>query len=730
MKEWILQKRWRILLSGILIVTIPLLTLSAYIYLEVTSALEERLLKENQRLAQYTAHTIEEKLRSEISFGKSYAARPYFLEGLVIRDKKEMHRHLVSLIENSNTIERVFITDPAGIQIDNYPLTPETIGKDFSNRDWYKGVSNNWSPYVSEFYMRTAKPQRYLFAIAVPMRYNGNVIGILVMQPRNDFIENAVSGVDIAEDLQGNVHKGHIYVVDKKGNLIYHPDYDMDRIIDYSNVPPVRNVLKGREGIEKIIGPVHKLPVISAYHPVAEWGWGVVVEQQINAVLAPARKIQFALFTVTGFMLLLGGFLAYKASALLVSVKMAEENLNVTLHSIGDGVLVVDVDQKVLRLNPIAEHLTGWNEADARGRRVEEVFRIISEKTRMPAVIPVEEVLSTGLIKGLANHTILISRDGTERPIADSAAPIRGKGSEILGVVLVFRDVTAEREAELLLQEAILNAESANKAKSDFLANMSHELRTPMNSIIGFSEILEDGLYGELNSNQKEYINNILSSGRHLLSLINDILDLSKVEAGKLEIEPSRFLLKDILNASMTMLKEKTMKHGIKLSLEIEPDAGIEIEADERKLKQIMFNLLSNAVKFTPDGGSVSVSAKRVKSLEIEPNFNITPPASPPPLNLRPTVGALSRGKGELIEISVTDTGIGIKAEDIPKLFTEFTQLESTYTKTYEGTGLGLALTKKLVELHGGKIWVESEFEKGSRFVFVIPAKPTTPTPA
>ena len=264
MKEWILQKRWRILLSGILIVTIPLLTLSAYIYLEVTSVLEERLLKENQRLAQYTAHTIEEKLRSEIAYGKSYAARPYFLEGMERGDKKEMHRHLVSLIENSNTIERITLLDRAGVQIDNYPLTPETIGKDFSQRDYYKGVSKQWTPYVSEFFLRIAKPQRYLFAITVPMRYNGNVIGILVMQPRNDFIENAVSGLDIAEDIQDKEHKGHIYVVDKKGNLVFHPDYVMDRIIDFSNVPPVRNVLKGMEGIEKMIGPVHKLPVISA----------------------------------------------------------------------------------------------------------------------------------------------------------------------------------------------------------------------------------------------------------------------------------------------------------------------------------------------------------------------------------------------------------------------------------------------------------------------------------
>ncbi|MEK6743293.1 MAG: PAS domain S-box protein, partial [Nitrospirota bacterium] len=694
------------------------------------------------------------------------------------------------------------------------------------------------------------------------------------------------------------------------------------------------------------------------------------------------------------------------------ALRKSEENLAVTLRSIGDGVLVIDVDRKVVRLNPVAEQLTGWKEAEARGRGVEEVFRIINGTTRMAAEIPVEEVLATGLVKGLANHSVLISRDGTERPIADSAAPIHGQSGGLLGVVLVFRDVTAEREAEKKLKQfneelekqvrertaalqqeekkfrtlfellptgasimdssrhivdinhslekilgitrqgllegryqqrtylrsdgtpmppaefpsqramqeqremlnvevgvvkednsivwtmtsaaplpgigavvvtsditerkqaedllrklsaryqailaavpdiimetdvnkvyrwanqsgcdffgddvlgreasfyfegdqdtydkvqplfngseitiyveswqrrkdgekrllgwwsrvlkdaqgsvtgalstarditerrrmedelrsseerykklidtatnyiysvkmekgkpvstmhspgcvsatgytaeeykadpflwyrmihredrqsvterinallagkepqaiehrithkngairwlndtlvpryvggklvaydglvvditerkrlqemevARLAAESANRAKSDFLANMSHELRTPMNSIIGFSEILQDELFGKLNEKQQEYVNNIHESGDHLLSLINDILDLSKVEAGKMELELSRYLLKDELNASISMLKEKAMKHGIKLDCELSPAADIEIEVDDRRLKQIMYNLLSNAVKFTPEGGSVHVHARRVRSAEF-----------------------------------------------------------------------------------------------------------------
>lgn len=263
-------------------------------------------------------------------------------------------------------------------------------------------------------------------------------------------------------------------------------------------------------------------------------------------------------------------------------------------------------------------------------------------------------------------------------------------------------------------EKARLMAEAANRAKSEFLANMSHELRTPLNSIIGFAEILGDGLCGELNEKQKEYVNYILQSGRHLLKLINDILDLSKIESGKMELEASRFAVREMLESSMVIFKERAMKHRIKMGFEIEPEADIVWEADERRLKQVMFNLLSNAVKFTTDGGRIYVKARVVNRGQL----------------IQRQIGSLGdylakTDSDEFIEFSVEDTGIGIKIDDIPKLFQPFSQLESPYTKRYEGTGLGLALTKRLVELHGGTIWVESEFGKGSRFTFVIPVKKT-----
>jgi len=216
---------------------------------------------------------------------------------------------------------------------------------------------------------------------------------------------------------------------------------------------------------------------------------------------------------------------------------------------------------------------------------------------------------------------------------------------------------------------------------------MSHELRTPLNAIIGFSEALLEKMFGEMNEKQEDYLRDIHSSGGHLLSLINDILDLSKIEAGRMELEPSEFNLPAALRNAMTLVRERAQNHGIALELHVDPRVG-EIHADERKVKQIVVNLLSNAVKFTPDGGRIEVDAR--------PN-------------------------GNSVQVSVKDTGVGIAEKDQQAVFEEFRQVGGDYTTKQEGTGLGLALTRRFVELHGGNISVESAPGKGSMFTFTLP---------
>ncbi len=264
--------------------------------------------------------------------------------------------------------------------------------------------------------------------------------------------------------------------------------------------------------------------------------------------------------------------------------------------------------------------------------------------------------------------------------------------------------------AEILRQNAQL--EEASRMKSDFLASMSHELRTPLNAIIGFSELLHDGLLGPLTAEQKESVGDIRNSGQHLLSLINDILDLSKVEAGQMVLDPEPFCVKDMLDACLSIVRERALRHGIVLELEADQRLG-DIVADIRKAKQILYNLLSNAVKFTPDGGKVRLVARRVgrEAVKIEPPEGMAARALPLPPG----------GYAEFLEIAVCDNGIGIGEADLGRLFQAFLQLDSSLARRYEGTGLGLALVRKLCALHGGTVGVVSAPGKGACFIVWLP---------
>lgn len=252
-----------------------------------------------------------------------------------------------------------------------------------------------------------------------------------------------------------------------------------------------------------------------------------------------------------------------------------------------------------------------------------------------------------------------------------------------------LREEIAQRQAaQLQLERAKEAAEAANRAKSEFLANMSHELRTPLNAVIGFSDILAEQVFGPLTEQQQQYVSDILESGQHLLSLVNDILDLAKIESGSLDLELGQVDLPAFIERTAHMFREKALRQGI--SLVCETDRNLSVIADERRLKQVLYNLLSNAIKFTPEGGRIAVRVAR---------------------------------QGEHVLISVADTGVGIAREEQQKIFETFYQVDSTLTKTKQGTGLGLALVRSIADLHDGHVWVESALGEGSEFFFSLPMR-------
>jgi PAS domain S-box-containing protein len=908
MLSWLIDKRWRIILAGIFIATTPLIGLALYVYMTVTVDMEKQAIERRANFVEAAGKLLAERLETDIGVGNSYANRPRLINAMQSGDSREMELHLQNLVDTSRGMGTAFITSPEGILLSVYPPDPQVVGKSYTYRDWFKGVSREWAPYVSEFYLRAIQPQRYVFAIAVPIKAtDGKVLGILAVQPKQNYIKDALSDVRSGGS-------SIFYVVDKKGNLIYHPDYTMDKLVSYNSFSVVRKVTQGLAGAEKISDPVSGEPLIAAYHPLVKWGWGVVTQRPLKEVLAPVTKVTTGLCIITGIMLLFGSFLAYRWAALFsasrsLSRQLKEDELQekaynefltllnrqwedagglctavlnklhelayidagilyqlkeaklvscatfsvpqtdavdslasecvlqskmlrlrdipadscikvdtgigsflprdviaipmlykdvpiavlelakfsrfperaidnieriagqlaIALNTIQgnlarkalseerdrlfnlsiDMVCVAGFDGYFKQLNPAWVRTFGWSIDELKAkqfiefvhpddrtltRQINETLaggdEVIAFENRYLCtdgsykwiswnLIPlVEAELIFAIVRDVTTQKML-ANDLRERTSELEAAnsdlqavneELQSMNDELLTMNEEFQSMNEELQVQQEeISEANNKLELVSKTKSDFLANMSHELRTPLNSVIGFSEVLQDELFGALNGKQQEYVNNILSSGRHLLNLINDILDLAKVESGKMELELSRLLLNKLLDSSLTMFREKAIKRSIDLSLELPFDLDTEVEADERKLKQIMFNLLSNALKFTPDGGSVSVVGRRIPRADFVSFCSV------------PETGNAHPVDSDLLEICVLDTGIGIKEEDIPKLFQEFTQLESPYVKKYEGTGLGLALTRKLVELHGGKIWVESEFGKGSRFTFTIP---------
>ena len=400
------------------------------------------------------------------------------------------------------------------------------------------------------------------------------------------------------------------------------------------------------------------------------------------------------------------------------ALRQSEEKYRLIADNVSDNIWILNLDNARLSyVSPSIEKRTGYAPEEAQAISLEGLLTPASYKHCMSIWNDALAREADGRDNIKRTVTIELEEIRKDREIIFSEITtsfLRDAEGTITSILGVTRDTNDRKRAEIQLQKAhdeleirvaertreLENskkaAEAANRAKSDFLANMSHELRTPLNHIIGFTELVVAQHFGPLNRAQVEYLGDVLHSSQHLLDLINDILDLSKVESGKLELHSEEIELVPLLQGCLTMIREKCLNHTIGLKLGAD-EAPQTIRADRRKLKQILYNLLSNAVKFTSAGGEVRLTAV-------------------------PSSGG--NGAPPILKISVHDTGIGLDAADLDGIFKPFEQVESSLARRYEGTGLGLPISKRLVELHGGRIWAESDgLGHGSRFVFTLPMK-------
>jgi PAS domain S-box-containing protein len=682
------KKNGRAIGAVCFVILAPILFLSAYSSLTTYRHLTQLVWSQRFDLAHLTALTLQEKLSRLSDLSVSLASRVRFRQ-LVLNGKwEEAIRILANVPRDFPQVERAFLTDLKGTITADEPVIPELRGRNFADQDWYRGVSKNWMPYISDVYKGSGEPRLNVIAAALPIKTDDNqTVAILVLQV------NLKSLVAWSESVDTNGHE-NVLVVDKRGNLVAYPGINLQsRIRDISAIPAVRKALQGLKGVETSADPGGDGDQLYAYYPVAGYGWGVVVQQPVRIAYQWRDRSLAVSFITYGLILLFSCGLTYLILGILIRIKQSEENharLAVIVESSDDAIFSQTLEGEILTWNKGAVKVYGYMEAEVVGRN----FRLL---------VPTEQTKETDELLESIRHGDVVERYETVRQRKDGSlidlsltmSPIKNSSGKIIGASAIGRDIThlkklrnELREKNRTLEEQYQVVQDANRLKSEFLANMSHELRTPLNAIIGFSQMMQDGKVGAVSPDHREYLGDILASGRRLLELINDILDLARLESGRMEFHPEAVQLSQLIEQVRVLLNKDVVSKRLSIETEVAPQVE-NLLIDAAKFKQVLYNYLSNAIKFTPAGGHIAI---RVLAME-----------------------------SEHFRLEVQDSGIGIPPERFGELFTEFKQLDGGLNKRHQGTGLGLALTKKIVEAQNGRVGVEKSAGQGSVFYAILP---------
>jgi len=601
---------------------------------------------------------------------------------------------------------------------------PASVGKDRSDHEWFRAVRDGAGIHVRDAQISEDTGGIWAVAFTAPIKgpegaFLGAVTARVGLPALEETFQKMLRDIQIQRGSGGAIE---YQFLTRDGDVIVDSILQQEGTVNLRQLGQLSARLSGsaQPGYVQEQHLRRHVPVVTGYARTGGYGefqglhWGVLVRMDLTDILASIHPILLKL-GIAGGLLFIPMFLillrttgrlkkewaeeeALRAMVAEAKLRESKQQTRLIIDTAYDAFVAMDAQGMITDWNSQAEQSFGWSRDEARGRTLADT--IIPPQHRDAHQRGLRHFLTTGEGPVLDKRIEItaLRRDGTEFPVELSIRPLKAGESYTFNAFIA--DISERKRAHEELEKAKQAADAASRAKSQFLATMSHELRTPLNAIIGFSEVLADHTFGELNQKQAHHVSNVLTSGRDLLKLINDILDLSKVEAGHMELDYSTFEIGPTVQNVVGVVKALAAQKRLTVDIEMDPSLT-PLTADQAKFRQILYNLLSNAIKFTPQGGRVKVTAAVDRGQSMD----------------RPT--------GQRVTLSVTDTGIGIKREDQERIFGEFVQVDSTYARRQQGTGLGLALTQRLVELHDGHIRVDSAGPgQGSTFTVVLPLEP------
>ncbi|MBI1977969.1 MAG: PAS domain S-box protein [Candidatus Omnitrophica bacterium] len=723
---WFLKSKKRlfvVLLVGLLLPTAIFVFL---MFMEARYTLRKEAFQQNALAARLAARAIEEHFTGLIRYVESYAQRKKLGLAAEVRDTKLIQEQLREMVVKSPEVDRAFISDLNGVEWVDFPHDPLVIGRNFSYLDWHRGVSKVGQTYVSEVYLRDAEPRRYIIAIASPIRnHQGVKIGYLVAQ-------HAIENLSAWLSRMRGTFAGSLVLIDHNGNLAVRHGLLGDPPLNVIDNHLVQKVLAGREETVVDKEPIGSEESVISYVPVQPVGWGILSSQSLHSIFTPLRKLKYPFFILT-LIFLMGVIIPHlfwlravhsyhelqKATAR--AIYESEERLRSIVETATEGIISTSHDGKIIAWNKGAETMFGHSVAEAIGKPE---TLIIPERFREASLKGIERFNATGhgRIGGKVVELAGLRKDGAEFPIELSISSWAANGERFFTAVIrdisnrkmleqereekskaleqsnrelarrarvmksLLEDLQAKRELEeqkRTLQEANQRLQELSAIKDQFVATVGHELRTPLTAIKEGIGLFLDQVLGPMNVEQLDFLATVDENIDQLTRLIDNILDLSKIEAGRVQLSRKKVAVQDLIQATVQRYRPMIGARTVHADL---ADVS-NVLADPDRILQVLGNLFSNAVKFTKNDGIITFSAEQ---------------------------------RDNSVAVSVEDNGVGIAKDDLPKLFQKFSQIGEGENSP-RGTGLGLVVCKELVELHKGTISVESHPGKGSKFTFTLP---------